>query len=312
MGNLVIYHDNCSDGFGAALAAWRKFGDSGARYLPFDYERDPEQIKVHPTDTVYLVDFCFDSLTDLQKLSAKCKNVVVLDHHKTAKDQLLGVPRPDSFEAVKDYEGLSAWFDMTQSGAVIAWHFFHSDLPVPELFQYIEDRDLWKWELPQSREVSLAIQTLPKNFRVWDSYVNGSGFPRLMQAGADMKSYQDQLINTQIKNCAIPCVYGGGNEAVKAIVINISSYEILSETCERILMLNPQAEFVCAYFHMNGKHTHWIRASMRATGRSYDLTKIALEWGGGGHEVAAAFTCISHQFMGIFHSYNSWKMNYEQ
>lgn len=28
---LVIYHDRCTDGFGAAFAAWRKLGDGGHR-----------------------------------------------------------------------------------------------------------------------------------------------------------------------------------------------------------------------------------------------------------------------------------------
>ena len=33
---LVIYHANCTDGFGAAFAAWLKLGDE-AEYLPMEY-----------------------------------------------------------------------------------------------------------------------------------------------------------------------------------------------------------------------------------------------------------------------------------
>ena len=37
---LIIYHDNCADGFGAAWAAYKKFGADGAEYLPMNYNAD--------------------------------------------------------------------------------------------------------------------------------------------------------------------------------------------------------------------------------------------------------------------------------
>ena len=37
---VVIYHGRCRDGFAAAYAAWKKFGDK-ASYLPFLYT-DPK------------------------------------------------------------------------------------------------------------------------------------------------------------------------------------------------------------------------------------------------------------------------------
>lgn len=34
--NIVIYHDHCTDGFGAAYAAWLKLGDA-AQFKPMSY-----------------------------------------------------------------------------------------------------------------------------------------------------------------------------------------------------------------------------------------------------------------------------------
>ena len=37
---VIIYHTDCRDGFGAAWAAWKKFGDS-ATYIPGKTELAP-------------------------------------------------------------------------------------------------------------------------------------------------------------------------------------------------------------------------------------------------------------------------------
>lgn len=75
----VIYHDKCTDGFGAAWVAWQKFNTS-AIYLPLNhYDPIPE---FSDNSEIYILDFCFskDVLVDL----AKSHKVVVLDHHQSA------------------------------------------------------------------------------------------------------------------------------------------------------------------------------------------------------------------------------------
>ena len=42
---LIIYHDNCADGFGAAWAAYKKFGADGAEYLPMNYNDKRVELK---------------------------------------------------------------------------------------------------------------------------------------------------------------------------------------------------------------------------------------------------------------------------
>ncbi len=58
---LVIYHANCADGFGAAFAAWLKFGDE-AEYVPFKYGEDGMRFKTlfqlgDPKRDIYILDF---------------------------------------------------------------------------------------------------------------------------------------------------------------------------------------------------------------------------------------------------------------
>ena len=49
-----------------------------------------------------------------------------------------------------------AYFDQNKSGAVLAWEWAHENA-APWLLQYIQDKDLWTWALPGSREINAAI-----------------------------------------------------------------------------------------------------------------------------------------------------------
>ena len=51
---LIIYHDNCADGFGAAWAAYKKFGADGAEYLPMNYNNP--RVKLEGKKLTFQVD----------------------------------------------------------------------------------------------------------------------------------------------------------------------------------------------------------------------------------------------------------------
>lgn len=125
----VLYHANCKDGFGAAWAAYQHFGES-AKYIPVQYSEPLPEIE--DGDNVFIVDFSY-SRDILVPLSERC-NLTVIDHHKTAFEALTGL----NF----------ATFDMNRSGAVLTYKHFFPDRTPPDLLFYIQDRDLWLWNLP--------------------------------------------------------------------------------------------------------------------------------------------------------------------
>lgn len=146
----VIYHGGCPDGFGAALSAWKALGDD-VEYIGASYNQPPPEL---PKDArVAMVDFSYPRET-LLELKDRTEDLVVLDHHKSA---------------AKDLQGLDfAVFDMERAGAGLSWHYFHPDKPLPPLMAYLEDRDLWNNELPQTKEVTFALRKHPKEFQHWD------------------------------------------------------------------------------------------------------------------------------------------------
>ena len=56
MQTKVLYHANCNDGAGAALAAYISMGDT-AEYIQVQYGKPPPECG--PGDVVYIVDFSY-------------------------------------------------------------------------------------------------------------------------------------------------------------------------------------------------------------------------------------------------------------
>ena len=100
---VVIYHADCKDGFGAAYAAWKKFGDT-ASYVPRRNQLPPPAGLVDKE--VFVVDYSYDRAT-LEELLVKNKSVVVIDHHRSAEDDVKAFPQNV--------------FDLEHSGAVLTW-----------------------------------------------------------------------------------------------------------------------------------------------------------------------------------------------
>ena len=124
--SYVLYHANCFDGMGAAYAAWTQLGDVNVEYIPVQYGSPPPETEAG--SNVYIVDFSYSKGT-LDEIKGKSAHMIVLDHHKTAAEDLDGYP--------------GAIFDMKRSGAMLAWDYFHPGVHAPLLLDYIQDRDLW-------------------------------------------------------------------------------------------------------------------------------------------------------------------------
>ena len=254
---VVLYHGHCADGFGGAYAAWRALGDE-AVYLPVQYGDAVPEMPAG-TDAVYMVDFSYPR-EQILALHQKHPNLTILDHHRTAQADLAGL----------DF----AIFDMDKSGAVLAWEYFHPGTPVPMLLRYVQDRDLWTWKLPASRQVSAGLWSYPQDFATWD----GLSVPKLSEEGAAILRYMEQqteMICSQAKE--------GELAGHRIPIVNATS--LWSEVGEALLNLYPAAPFAAAYYHTASGVKKW---SLRSRGE-FDVSAIARRFGGGGHRNAAGF-----------------------
>lgn len=172
---LVIYHNNCADGFGAAFAAWLKFGDE-AEYIPMQYGFHVDDLDNIPYqgNEVYMVDFSWPKPL-MDNLFEKARKVVWLDHHKTAFEMWLGgIPdvgiwREDNWHAGATPRSRYILLDNNKSGAMIAWEYFHPDKEIPMLIRHIDDYDRWQFKLEGTKEFNKALWSYaPWSFEQWE------------------------------------------------------------------------------------------------------------------------------------------------
>ena len=154
MKKRCFYHAGCPDGFGAAWSVRQAWGDD-AWYVARSHE-DHVRMADCEDALVAFVDIA-PAADELRELADCAAQVMIIDHHVTARDRLASDP-----SQVNEYEadGHVLHFDLGHSGAVLAWQTFHPDADTPELLRYVEDQDLWNWALPDSDAVNAAIASV--------------------------------------------------------------------------------------------------------------------------------------------------------
>lgn len=266
----VLYHANCLDGKGSALAAWMKFGDEDTKYIPVQYGNKPPKMKKN--SDIYIVDFSYPGLT-LEKMAKRYKQITILDHHKTAQSTLESSYLPDN---------VNAEFDMDRSGAVMTWDFFHIAKPVPQLLLHIQDRDLWQWEVKGTKDI-LAGLRLIEDFRDWKDYLSDN--PSELWGIKDDGIAVNKFIQIQIDN-----VLRGepqwSDRDQDVPVFNIPGF-MISECLHQALVKYPDAPYAVAYFEIKDKRIYSLRSR---SGSDVDVSEIAQQFGGGGHKHAAGYS----------------------
>ena len=256
---IVIYHGGCTDGFGAAWAAWKLLGDR-AQYYPAKYGQPPPDVT---GKNVVVLDFSYDNKTT-KKLISEAKGFLVIDHHKSAMVELHDVN--------------CTRFDMNHSGAMLSWKFFHPGKEPPRMIRHIEDRDLWKWEIPYSREFSAAFDMVPFTFEDFDKFLDDSAVDEAQERGSHILAYSKTVISKITKNAASRKIDG------KSVLV-VNSPHWMSEIGN---VLSTRCDYAVVWYW---DHTsQQARVSLRAHHEDSDVSEVAKKWGGGGHRKAAGFS----------------------
>lgn len=259
---VIIYHGKCPDGFGGAYAAWKKFGDS-VEYIPLQYSK-PVPEHMEGRDLVF-IDFCFDK-EKMDALAEVARSITVLDHHEGVRDVATSFP---------------GVFDSSRSGATIAWEYFHPKEPAPFLFEYLEDYDLYRFELPDTKALNAYLTLEPYEFERWDDIVSQLEQPesraKLLERGRVYAEHMDKLIE-HIGASADLVEFEGHTVYLSGTVLQaISDHlgHILAEKQPPLaLMVRPVAD--------------GLRVSIRGNGDA-DVAEMARKYGGNGHPKSAAF-----------------------
>lgn len=270
---LCIYHGNCADGFGAAWV----FKTQADREFDFHagvYQDAPPDVAGRD---VYLVDFSYKRGT-VEMMLERATRLVLIDHHKTALDDLAPLIESHAIESLTSLE---------HSGAVLAWQWFHgNDLTdMPPLLAHIEDRDLWRFALPGTRQIQAGVFSYPYSFDLYSAWMGGDEIAQinaikdLEQDGKAIERKHFKDIAELVKVCRREMTIGG-------IVMPVASlpYTLTSDAGHLMATEHQSKAGACYWDTPQGRNF-----SLRSTDDGPDVSEIAKQYGGGGHKHASGF-----------------------
>lgn len=265
---MCYYHADCFDGIAAAWVCW-KFFEGEVDLQPIQYG-DP--IAIDKSRMTYILDFSLK--VDVIR-AMDSHNLVILDHHKTAAEDFMFNTTKEDLAAFK---GIYV-FDMSRSGAMMAWDYFFTAQPAPYSIKWIQDRDLWKFEYPTTKMFTAILGAKPltvENFelahRMSISEVNKTGELLLEKQQFDVSRISKE-----------------------ARVITINDYELLLVNANHQFAsdlgdylsnnFNHKYDGVAVYIDIHSGR----KFSLRTNRCEVDLGWLATLFGGGGHRKAASF-----------------------
>lgn len=269
---LVIYHGNCQDGFTAAWAIWLKHPEW--EYYPAKHGDNPPDVT---NREVYMVDFSYKKPV-LIEMAKQAKAITILDHHKTAKEDLENITVDEEIQNSGCI--VKVIFDTEKSGARLAWDFFHSNHFVPDMIKHVEDRDLWNFRYPETQPICAYIFSQPYDFQTWDDIYYNLTVPIPYES---IKEKGQAILDKQAKDTEelLQNKFRIKINGFKVWTVNLPY--TFSSDAGHILGEN---EAFASTFYFDGKDYVF---SLRSRDGGEDVSAIAKKFGGGGHFHAAGF-----------------------
>jgi len=265
---LVIYHHNCADGFSAAWCFHHRAKTQAVGLYPeflggrYGYQ-PPDVTGRH----VYLVDFSYKRPV-VEAMLVQALSVTLIDHHKTALEDLAGLP------------GLITYTDLERSGATLAWDYLFPGEPRPLLLGHIEDRDLWRFKLPHTREIQASVFSMDYTFETWDRLMAADPHDLVVMTaqGAAIERKHRKDVAELVRTCQRRLTIAGHDVPAASLPHTMAS---------DAGALMAQGEPFAAVYWDTAEHRQF---SLRSRGDGgLDVATICEGFGGGGHRNAAGF-----------------------
>lgn len=314
----ILFHADCLDGFGAAYAAWCRYGDA-ANYCPMHHGQAWD-INTFAGHDVFILDFSFPPEV-LEQLARWASSVTQIDHHASAMQAWGGKGMAGTGDHLSFRHSelpLSVNLDLTKSGARLAWEYFNPGQAVPLVIQHIEDQDMWRFALPGTRAFCRALRLLPFDLPIWHRLVcdtpdiDAPRYVEMLGQGKAIEQYFQREVE-RLGQSQLRCRATLRGEPVDALQALRHGQAIVTENelawlAVSGIAINANALFASElgntlaeqsgsfglvwYFSGDGE----VKASLRSQGKTLDVAAIATRYGGGGHPNAAGFRMPANRF----------------
>lgn len=307
---IVLYHKNCMDGIASAYIAdqYFKFFEVSSICIPIQYGENIYEVigedNIDLVNDLYFLDFSTDRKTMID-LASKFNKVVIIDHHKTAEAELKDID--------KEKDNIELYFNMFKSGAMLSYDYFTvftGTEPQKDLFgnivpktdilniskrviEYIQDRDIWEWNLPYSKEVSefLKFSVKPNDITSFGAMMKNFNLDNARSIGETLNQARDKAVESKVKKYREINIAG-----INLVCINLT--ENISEVGNEFCKLTGKPAMM--YFINEDLQ---VVLSFRSLNELPDVSVLAKYFGGGGHRNACGATIDMIKLINILNNH---------
>ncbi len=269
---IICLHHNDQDGHCAGAIVRHRFGDTVALH-EIDYGLPIPWDALNAAETVILTDFSLPR-ADMETLyRTKGENFIWIDHHISAMNDMADLP-------------LAGLRRLEKAGCVLTWEYLYPDEPVPAAVKYIGDRDIWRFEYPQTRyfcEGLFIADISATNDDLWHPLLHNDTtlIEELIDTGKILYNARLKSIAYRVANYGFEVTF----EGFKTLAVNMPSN---GDVGHHICGLGYDVAYVYTESQIDGK----IVTKVTLYSETIDVSRLAKAHGGGGHKGAAGFQFI--------------------
>lgn len=266
--DILITHKNCPDGMACAAIARVENPKCKIYYCEHGDKVPHEKLK---NKNVVIADFSF-AREELLAINEVAESLQVLDHHKSVEQDLAGLE--------------FCHFDMNKCGSMLLWDYFNPNQNPPKFLQHIQDRDIWEWKLPDSKEFLEGLDMSDWELEDWSEAIanpNPEKLSQLTKNGKIAIQYKKMILEKTMRN-AFEANIELEDEVVTLWAVNSA---VLGSDLGHLLANLPKNKSQIGVVFSLEKEGHW-KFGLRSIDE-VDTIKIAKFFGGGGHKNASAF-----------------------
>lgn len=276
-----VLHHNDNDGrCAAALVNAYIEGMSHDDFIEVDYNADLDKIidSIQENEQVWIVDFSLRPVEMMTKLLERTKDVIWIDHHKSAIEMYDGYEKLDQIKGIRSVEKagceLTAEYIAEDSGGKMF-------AETPEFVKLVGDHDTWQFKYGiRTEHFYFGVIVYGAGlWELWPTLLNTSLTTQaVVDAGHHVHTYQQNHNKKLAKRGVYPIQFEGLNGiAMNTVQLGSKQFEVIEAA--------KDADIMVAYF-WNG--IQW-RAGVYSTKDHVDCSAICRKYGGGGHKGAAGF-----------------------
>ena len=273
---LCIYHIADHDGKGSAAIVKRKFPQIELMGLNHDMEIPYAEIEKH--DKVVICDIALP-VKYMFELNKKI-DLTWIDHHVSVINEYDELMKTGEYEPIKGIRKIGT------AALVLTWQYFYPDIELPEGLRLLGLNDIYDLRDRRVRPFEYAIQTYGVNRptdRIWSQIIdNELDIKQAVEKGNAILSWVRHRNYRLIRGMGFESEYKG----YRCICSNMAQgqsefFDSLDNIKEYDFMVN---------FFMNKKN-RW-NLTFYTYKDNVDVSKIAAEFGGGGHAKAAGASSL--------------------